>query len=79
MMFIVATNIVASWPTKRRPTGMPHASAKIVLFLLLIKFYSVRMTIFVFESSYSHFLTCESQPEPEIWELWTAQLRQNRL
>ena len=28
-MFIAATNVVASQPPKRRPTGMPHACAKI--------------------------------------------------
>ena len=27
MTFIVATNVVASRPPKRRPTGTPHASA----------------------------------------------------
>ena len=29
MTFIVATNVVASRPPERRPTGMPHARAKI--------------------------------------------------
>ena len=29
MSFLVATNVVASWPPKRRPTGKPHARAKI--------------------------------------------------
>ena len=29
MTFIVATNIVASRPPERRPTGTPHARAKI--------------------------------------------------
>ena len=28
MAFIVATNVVASRPPKRRPTGTPHARAK---------------------------------------------------
>ena len=28
MTFIVATNVVASWPPERRPTGTPHARAK---------------------------------------------------
>ena len=27
MSFLVATNIVASWPPERRPTGTPHARA----------------------------------------------------
>ena len=27
MMFIVATNIIASRPPKRRPPGMPHSRA----------------------------------------------------
>ena len=27
-MFIVATNVIASWPPERRPTGTPHARAK---------------------------------------------------
>ena len=27
MMFIVATNVVASWPPENRPTGTPHARA----------------------------------------------------
>ena len=31
MTFIVATNVIASRPPKRRPTGMPHARAKITL------------------------------------------------
>ena len=30
MLFIVATNVVASRPPKRRPTGTPHARAKIL-------------------------------------------------
>ena len=39
MSFLVATNVVASRPPKRRPTGMPHACAKkkekkIMLFLV---------------------------------------------
>ena len=29
MTFIVATNVVASRPPERRPTGTPHARAKI--------------------------------------------------
>ena len=28
-MFIVATNVIASWPPERWPTGMPTAHAKI--------------------------------------------------
>ena len=28
MLFLVATNIVASRPPERRPTGTPHARAK---------------------------------------------------
>ena len=28
MSFLVATNVVASRPPERRPTGMPHARAK---------------------------------------------------
>ena len=28
MTFIVATNVIASRPPKRRPTGTPHARAK---------------------------------------------------
>ena len=28
MMFIVATNVIASRPPERRPTGTPHARAK---------------------------------------------------
>ena len=28
MLFLVATNVVASWPPERRPTGTPHAHAK---------------------------------------------------
>ena len=28
MLFLVATNVVASWPPERRPTGTPHARAK---------------------------------------------------
>ena len=27
MLFIVATNVIASRPPERRPTGMPHARA----------------------------------------------------
>ena len=34
MTFIVATNVVASRPPKRRQTGMPHAHAKIMAFLV---------------------------------------------
>ena len=34
MSFLVATNVVASWPPERRPTGTPHARAKIMLFLV---------------------------------------------
>ena len=30
MLFLVATNVVASRPPERRPTGTPHAGAKIV-------------------------------------------------
>ena len=30
MTFIVATNVVASQPPERRPTGTPHARAKIM-------------------------------------------------
>ena len=30
MLFIVATNVVASRPSERRPTGTPHARAKIL-------------------------------------------------
>ena len=29
MMFIVATNVIASWPPKCRPTGMPTTGAKL--------------------------------------------------
>ena len=29
MTFIVATNVIASRPPERRPTGTPHARAKI--------------------------------------------------
>ena len=32
-MFIVATNVIASRPPERRPTGTPHACAKIMLFV----------------------------------------------
>ena len=28
MSFLEATNVVASWPPERRPTGTPHARAK---------------------------------------------------
>ena len=34
MTFIVATNIVASQPPERRPTGMPHARANYMSRLL---------------------------------------------
>ena len=30
MTFIVATNVIASRPPERRPTGTPHARAKII-------------------------------------------------
>ena len=30
MTFIVATNVIASRPLERRPTGTPHARAKIM-------------------------------------------------
>ena len=30
MTFIVATNVVASRPPERRPTGTPHARANLV-------------------------------------------------
>ena len=30
-VIIVATNVVASQPTERRPNGTPHARAKILL------------------------------------------------
>ena len=33
MTFLVATNVVASWPPERQPTGMPHARAKNKIFL----------------------------------------------
>ena len=36
MTFIVATNVVASRPPERRPTGTPHARAKIVFKILEI-------------------------------------------
>ena len=32
MTFIVATNVIASRPPNRRPTGMPHARANIKYF-----------------------------------------------
>ena len=35
MTFIVATNVIASRPPKRRPTGTPHARAKKDMLLLL--------------------------------------------
>ena len=28
-MFIVATNVIASWPPERRPTGTPHTRANL--------------------------------------------------
>ena len=31
MSFIVATNVVASWLPIRRPTGTPHARAKMMI------------------------------------------------
>ena len=34
MMFIVATNIIASRPPERRPTGTPHARAKMSICLV---------------------------------------------
>ena len=40
MTFIVATNVVASRPPKRRPTGTPHARAN---FIALI--YSTKKTL----------------------------------
>ena len=42
MSFLVATNVIASWPPKRWPTGMPHARAKIA-FHILIDFFEKRM------------------------------------
>ena len=36
MLFLVATNIVASRPPERRPTGTPQARAKIVFFKVQI-------------------------------------------
>ena len=35
MSFLVATNVVASRPPERRPTGTPHARAKILSVALL--------------------------------------------
>ena len=32
MLFLAATNVVASWPPERRLTGTPHARAKIMTF-----------------------------------------------
>ena len=37
MTFIVATNVVASRPPEHRPTGTPHARAKIVKDILYIR------------------------------------------
>ena len=38
MLFLVATNVVASRPPECRPTGMPQARAKILRF---VKFYTL--------------------------------------
>ena len=37
MLFLVATNVVASRPPERRPTGTPHARAKIHINISKIK------------------------------------------
>ena len=34
MLFLVTTNVVASWPPKHRQTGTPHARAKTACILL---------------------------------------------
>ena len=31
MSFLVATNVVASWPPEPQPTGTPHARAKMCI------------------------------------------------
>ena len=33
IMFIVATNVIASRPPERRPTGTPHARANYMIWL----------------------------------------------
>ena len=51
---IVATNVVASWPPDRRPTGTPHACAKIHNgILLLAPAYHICYTVFLIISSWS--------------------------
>ena len=38
MTFIVATNVVASRPPERRPTGTPHARAKNSSYTMFLRF-----------------------------------------
>ena len=42
MLFLVATNVIASLPPERWPTGTSHTRAKIV-FHILIDFFEKRM------------------------------------
>ena len=35
MLFLLATNVVASRPPERRPTGMPHARAKMKIMAMM--------------------------------------------
>ena len=46
MSFIVATNVVASWPPERRLTGTPHTRANIDVKI---------SSCFIVDFSYSHF------------------------
>ena len=41
MTFIVATNVVASRPPERRPTGTPHARANLTDFLITLLILTV--------------------------------------
>ena len=51
MTFIVATNVVASGPPERRPTGMPHARANLMFDKL--KFLpNIVLSLMIFSKSF---------------------------
>ena len=57
MTFIVATNVIASRPSERRPTGMPHACAKI---FPVVEFVNSLLEIFGFSRMVT--FICKQEP-----------------
>ena len=53
MMFLGATNVVASRPPERRPTGTPHARANGMLLLgYAYHIYTVLLNIFIHSNTF---------------------------